>query len=116
MVAHLPTTGLVKIQTKAIGRRLLAPNKFTLGLSLGFLPCGLIYAALLKAVDTGSAIQGALTMLAFGVGTSVALLTLGAASSFIRLPRWSNRLAAACIVAAGVALVWRGIMNPVCHG
>jgi len=116
MVAHLPTTGLVSIQTKAIGRRLLAPHKFTLGMSLGFLPCGLIYAALLKAVDTGSPMQGALTMLAFGAGTAIALLTLGAASAFVRFPRWSNRFAAACIVAAGVALVWRGIMNPVCHG
>jgi sulfite exporter TauE/SafE len=116
MVAHFPTTGLIHIQTKAIGRRLLAPNKFTLGLSLGFLPCGLIYAALLKAVDTGDALHGALTMLTFGAGTAIALLTLGAASSFVRLPRWSNRLAAVCIVAAGIILIWRGIMNPVCHG
>jgi uncharacterized protein len=121
MIGLFPSNGLVNIKsnsrfTKAIGRRLLAPNKFTLGLSLGFLPCGLIYAALLKAVDTGSALAGALTMLTFGAGTALALLTLGAASSFVRFPRWSNRLAAACFVAAGIALIWRGIMNPVCHG
>jgi sulfite exporter TauE/SafE len=98
MIGLLPSNGLVTIQnrsltkrfSKLIGQRLLAPNgKFTLGLTLGFLPCGLIYAALLKAVDSGNALAGAATMLAFGSGTAVALFTLGAASSFFRLPRWS---------------------------
>jgi sulfite exporter TauE/SafE len=126
MVGLLPANGLVTIQTggvtarfrKAIGRRLLAPNgKFTLGLTLGFLPCGLVYAALLKAVDTGNALAGALTMLAFGTGTAVALLTLGAASSFVRFPRWSNRLAAVSLMLAGAVLLWRGLTAaPVCHG
>ena len=126
MVGLLPASGLVTIQKggvtarfrKAIGRRLLAPKgKFTLGLMLGFLPCGLVYAALLKAVDTGSALAGALTMLAFGTGTAVALLTLGAASSFVRFPRWSNRLAAVSLMLAGAVLLWRGLTAaPVCHG
>jgi len=120
MVGLLPSNGLITIQnrsvTKRIGRRLLAPKgKFTLGLTLGLLPCGLVYAALLKAVDTGSALAGAGTMLAFGAGTAVALLTLGAASSFVRLPRWSNRLAAVSMVLAGGLLVWRGLTSPVCH-
>jgi sulfite exporter TauE/SafE len=121
MIGLWPSNGLVTIQnrslTKRIGRRLLAPKgKFTLGLTLGFLPCGLIYAALLKAVDSGSALAGAATMLAFGGGTAVALFTLGAASSFFRLPRWSNRLAAVSMMLAGALLVWRGLTSPVCHG
>jgi len=119
-VGLLPSNGLVSIQTqgftKRIGRRLLVPGgKFTLGLSLGFLPCGLVYAALLKAVDSGSALGGAATMLAFGSGTAVALLSLGAASSFVRFPRWSNRLAAVSMMLAGGLLVWRGLTTPVCH-
>jgi hypothetical protein len=125
MIGLVPSNGLVTIQkrgitarfSKAIGRRLLAPGgKFTLGLTLGFLPCGLVYAALLKAVDSGSALAGAGTMLAFGLGTAVALLSLGAASSFVRFPRWSTRLAAVSIMLAGALLVWRGLMVPVCHG
>ena len=122
MIGLLPSNGLVSIQnpkrfSQFISRRLLAPKgKFTLGLTLGFLPCGLIYAALLKAIDSGSALAGAATMLAFGLGTAVALLTLGAASSFFRFPRWSNRLAAVSMMAAGALLVWRGLMVPVCHG
>jgi sulfite exporter TauE/SafE len=125
MIGLLPSNGLVSIQRsgvtarfrKAIGARLVAPKgKFTLGLTLGFLPCGLVYAALLKAVDSGSAWWGALTMLAFGAGTAVALLAVGAAASFVRLPRWSNRVAAVSIMVAGAVLVWRGLTAPVCHG
>jgi sulfite exporter TauE/SafE len=125
MVGFVPSNGLITIQNRGItkrfsqfiGKRLLAPKgKFTLGLTLGFLPCGLVYAALLKAVDSGSALAGAGTMLAFGAGTAVALLSLGAASSFVRLPRWNNRLAAVSMMLAGAVLVWRGLMVPVCHG
>ena len=124
-IGLVPSNGLVTIQNRAStkrfsrnssARRLLAPKgKFTLGLTLGFLPCGLVYAALLKAVDSGSALAGALTMLAFGAGTAVALLTFGAASSFVRFPRWSNRLAAVSMLLAGALLVWRGLTVPVCH-
>ena len=64
-------------------------------------------------MDSGSAIAGAATMLAFGAGTAVALLSLGAASSFVRFPRWSNRLAAVSIMVAGALLVWRGLSTPV---
>ena len=125
MAGLLPSNGLVTIQQRGgftkrfsalVGRRLLAPKgKFTLGLTLGFLPCGLVYAALLKAVETGSALAGAFTMLAFGGGTAVALLTVGAASSFVRFPRWSRHLAAISMCVAGALLVWRGLTVPVCH-
>jgi sulfite exporter TauE/SafE len=110
--------GLVKIQ-KSAGRRLMAPGgKFQLGLILGFLPCGLIYAALMKAVETGSAAGGAATMLSFGLGTSAALLALGFTSSLagFRVGPWSTRVAAVCVMASGVVLIWRGLMVPVCHG
>lgn len=40
-----------------------------LGAVWGFVPCGLVYAALTLAAASGSALFGALTMLAFGVGT-----------------------------------------------
>jgi sulfite exporter TauE/SafE len=110
--------GLVTIQ-KSAGRRLMAPGgKFRLGLILGFLPCGLIYAALLKAVETGSAAGGAATMLAFGLGTSAALLALGLTSSLagLRVGQWSTRVAAVCVMVSGVVLIWRGLMVPACHG
>lgn len=40
-----------------------------LGALWGFLPCGLVYSALALAAASGSAAGGALTMLAFGLGT-----------------------------------------------
>jgi len=97
------------------GKLLSAPgssNRFLLGLALGLLPCGLIYAALLKAMATGSAFAGAATMLAFGLGTAGALLALGMFSSAlrIRLNRWGSQLAAVGVTLMGVLLVWRGTM------
>ncbi len=126
----LPRTGLVQIErggmlrrfSGAIRRLMLSPvpgSKFRLGLMLGFLPCGLIYAALLKAVDAGSALGGALTMLGFGFGTATSLLGLGLASSAagMRLGRWSNAIAAVSVAAMGAFLVWRGLVppTPMCH-
>jgi sulfite exporter TauE/SafE len=43
----------------------------------GWLPCGLVYAALAMAATTGSAINGGLTMLAFGAGTLPAVMGAG---------------------------------------
>ncbi len=118
--------GLVTIQKggitarfrKALGGLLMAPGrKFSLGLVLGFLPCGMVYAALLKAMDSAGAVPGALTMMAFGMGTAVALLAMGMASSFVgpRLGNWSTRLAAISVTLAGAVLLWRGLMPPGHH-
>lgn len=59
-----------------------------LGALWGWLPCGLVYAALALALSAGSAPAGALTMLAFGLGTLPMLLAMsaaaGALSSLVR--------------------------------
>ena len=101
---------------RRVARLLSAPgsgNRFLLGLALGFLPCGLIYAALLKAMATASVFAGAATMLAFGLGTAGALLVLGMFSSALRmrLNRWGSQLAAAGVTLMGLLLVWRGSMT-----
>ncbi len=53
------------------------------GLIWGWLPCGLVYFVLIWALTTGSAINGALTMLAFGAGTLPSLLAAGFMASWI---------------------------------
>ena len=126
MIGLVPGGGLVTIRTpsrftKIVARMLTGPrSKFRLGLALGFLPCGLVYAALLKAMESAGALDGALTMLAFGLGTAIALLAVGMASSLAgaRIPaRWSNRVAAVSIAIAGAVLLWRGLAaGPRCHG
>ncbi|MDD2885553.1 MAG: sulfite exporter TauE/SafE family protein [Dechloromonas sp.] len=48
-----------------------------LGLLWGWLPCGLVYSALVSALSAGSATRGAGLMLAFGLGTLPNLLLAG---------------------------------------
>ena len=50
---------------------------FPLGLVWGWLPCGLVYSALVTALTSGSALRGAGMMLAFGAGTLPNLLLAG---------------------------------------
>jgi len=53
------------------------PRALGLGALWGWLPCGLVYSVLLTALASGSITQGALIMLAFGLGTLPNLLAIG---------------------------------------
>lgn len=48
-----------------------------LGLLWGLIPCGFLYAAQIKAAETGNPILGAATMFAFGIGTLPTMLGVG---------------------------------------
>ncbi len=50
---------------------------FPLGLLWGWLPCGLVYSVLTMALLSGSALRGAATLLAFGLGTLPNLMLAG---------------------------------------
>ncbi|MDF1691695.1 MAG: sulfite exporter TauE/SafE family protein [Zhongshania sp.] len=50
----------------------------------GFLPCGLIYSALAWSALSGSAIQSAILMACFGLGTAPAVLSIGSLSGGLR--------------------------------
>lgn len=80
-----------------------------MGLYWGFLPCGLVWAALVNAGATASPLMGSLVMLLFGLGTVPALLVLGGLAGYIgaRYRRWLTRLAAATVVAMGLLLLLR---------
>jgi len=116
--------GLSRLYSRTAGKLMLSPSpgtKLLLGVALGFLPCGLLYAALLKAMATGSALGGAVSMAAFGTGTAGALLAIGLFSSTLKrgLGRWSGVLSAASVAAMGAFLIWRGFAARVpamsCH-
>ncbi len=126
MSGVIPAKRLVQIGvpsrlSRIAGKLILNPkatHKLALGLVMGFLPCGLLYAALLKAASTGSTLTGAVSMIAFGTGTAGTLLAIGMFSSAAgaRLGRWSSPLASASVVLMGAVLVWRGIVTEVsCH-
>ncbi|MBN6715201.1 sulfite exporter TauE/SafE family protein [Pseudomonas capsici] len=56
------------------------PRAMLLGALWGWLPCGLVYSTLLWAASQGNAMDSALLMLAFGLGTWPVLLATGLAA------------------------------------
>ncbi len=52
-------------------------NGYFLGVLLGFLPCGMLYAAFSAAASTANPVYGGVAMLAFAVGTIPALFATG---------------------------------------
>jgi hypothetical protein len=73
----------------------------------GWLPCGMVYSVLVTAMLSGSALHGALVMLAFGLGTLPMLLGLGLLG--VRLRGWiaSPRVRVAC----GVLVLGFGVLG-----
>jgi sulfite exporter TauE/SafE len=62
----------------------LPKNAFGLGALTVVLPCGALYAALLLAASSGSALGGALTMLVFAAVSGVGLSVVSAVASKLR--------------------------------
>lgn len=61
-----------------------------LGILWGLMPCGFLYTAQLKAIESGSISQGALIMLAFGLGTAPVMLGIGVSAGYLSLERRSQ--------------------------
>src|SRR5450830_275058 len=85
----------------------------------GWVPCGMVYSALLTAMLQGSALQGAAAMAAFGLGTLPMLLGMGLLGTRLRaqMQRRPVRIASGLLVlgfgllgllraAHGVSLGW----------
>lgn len=92
-----------------IGRRYLPvkhPGQaFAVGLVWGWLPCGLVYAALAWSLVAGDAVRSAASMFAFGLGMLPMLFAMGAAAKWLSaLTRHLafRRLVAAVVVLFGV--------------
>ena len=98
---------------RPVGKLISSPSpqsKFALGVLMGFLPCGLIYAALMKAIGVATPGGGALTMCAFGAGTSAALVVVGLGSSAAtrKIARWGTTISAITVLVMGAILIARG--------
>ncbi len=61
-----------------------------LGLIWGFIPCGFLYTAQIKAAETGNLWNGMITMLAFGLGTLPSMLGIGVSASLLGADRRSQ--------------------------
>ena len=61
-----------------------------IGMTWGLIPCGFLYTAQIKSAETGDMTQGALTMLAFGIGTLPSMLGIGVFAGLLSRDRRSQ--------------------------
>jgi sulfite exporter TauE/SafE len=85
---------------------------FVLGAATFFLPCGFTQALQLYVLSKGSFAVGALTMLAFSLGTLPALLSLSAVSSFATgaFQQRFLKLAGAAVIVLGIVNIQYGLV------
>jgi sulfite exporter TauE/SafE len=87
-----------------------AGRLYPAGLALGLLPCGLSWTVFLGAAGTGSLPEGLLVAVAFGLGTTPALLAVGAAGTALgaRGRGAMVRAGGAVVALLGVLFLLRG--------
>lgn len=84
---------------------------FTIGLLNGFLPCGMVYAALFGAIAMQSAGLGVTYMLLYGLGTIPLMTTVVYVKSLLKLP-FRNKIQKAISYVAviiGILFILRGL-------
>ncbi|PWJ41004.1 sulfite exporter TauE/SafE family protein [Sediminitomix flava] len=82
---------------------------FFLGVLSGFLPCGLVYAALAAALTTSTALEGMAYMALFGLGTLPLMLLVSVAGQLISV-QWRNRIRKIypfLFILIGFVMIWR---------
>jgi len=95
------------------------PRALMAGLLWGFLPCGLVYGALLMAVVGHSVTTGAMLMFAFGLGTIPMLVATHTTVNWIRTHIGRLRLRqinGAVMVLSGLAVIALPIIMSTMHG
>ena len=105
----LPTHPLATRLHTSINRwmgRWVMASPGVLGLLWGLMPCGFLYVAQLKAAETLTPLSGALTMLAFGLGTLPMMLSVGGLVS-----HWSDDRSRQLFKLGGVVTVAIGILT-----
>lgn len=101
-----------KAVTAAEEDRASLATPITFGLLTGLMPCAPLMAAQLNAAASGSAVSGAIGMLAFGLGTAPLMLGFGTASSLIPKKLKERVMVALAVVVLlfGVTYLNRGAM------
>ena len=99
-----------------LSRRLLPVERpsqaFMVGMVWGWIPCGLVYTMLVTAVSSGSALGGALLLLAFALGTLPTMLGIGLlAGAAARLTQSAElrRFAGTMVVLFGLHTLWQAL-------
>ena len=84
---------------------------FLIGFFNGFLPCGLVYMALLGSVSTGNAVEGALYMIVFGLGTVPLMTAAIYLGNFLKISvrKRIQRAIPIFVVIIGILFILRGM-------
>lgn len=101
----------IQAKLQRLGERYEILATFLTGILLGFLPCGLTYAMQMNAAASGSAAEGSLMLLVFGISTfPVLLLTAMSAGSLTK--RWRRamrRIGGYLAVLMGMLCILKGL-------
>jgi uncharacterized protein len=103
--------GKVKSALGAELKRKTMDSFFTIGFLNGFLPCGLVYMAVFGSVAAGSAWQGGLYMVFFGLGTIPLMTTATYLGNFLNVT-FKKRILKAIpvfVVLVGMLFILRGL-------
>ena len=112
--ARLPQLGIQKMISKNMGRILRSKLPFKplfLGIINGFLPCGMVYIALMNAILGGHPYTSALAMMAFGFGTLPSMIAIGFVVNRItqEMRRKMNKVVPYLLTLVGLLIVLRGM-------
>ncbi|MBK8187245.1 MAG: sulfite exporter TauE/SafE family protein [Cellvibrio sp.] len=121
---YLETAGrYLWVYLQPLSKQLMPVNSVLKAMALGFLwgwlPCGLVYSALMFAMAQGSAIDAAIVMLAFGLGTLPAVLLSGVfaqtLNSWLQVKQLRWLFAVIIIVFGGWTLMGTGMHSHHTH-
>ena len=79
-----------------------------------WITCGLVYSALLIAATSGEALDGAIVMAAFGLGTLPAMLVTGLGAAQLQAfmtRKWARRGAGLVVVLLGLCTLWMSVLG-----
>lgn len=103
--------GWIQVRLGAFLRTHAGRNAFFIGLLNGFLPCGLVYAAVFGAISAGSMLNSVLFMAFFGLGTIPLMFSIGFFGQWLSA-KWRSRLRSlipAFLTVVGLLLIARGL-------
>ncbi|MDH5614740.1 MAG: sulfite exporter TauE/SafE family protein, partial [Gammaproteobacteria bacterium] len=97
-----------------VGRKFLPIKNYhgalIAGVIWGWIPCGMVYTALVWTLTASSSTQGALLMVSFGLGTVPAMLFMGLAAGklvgTLQKPL-VRHIAGVTVIAFGIYSLWR---------
>jgi sulfite exporter TauE/SafE len=104
-ISYGTSFGILQPMTRRLMQQPTGARGYLLGVLLGFLPCGLLYGALVGAAATGDPLAAAFAMLAFALGTFPLSWAIGYGSRFAT-QRFRTRLK----VPLGLLMVFNAVL------